>query len=162
MTISSSHHDATGFLGDTLMLECSVEIEIRSDSPQPTFQWFFGSAHSSLPSGVTVSSVRNNSSTYISTLNISSLQESHSGMYTCQLSDNTKLATNTFVNVLSKLLSVSVNIISIIKLPPLMLVIVVSRKLVITTPSSAVLPKLGIILTSAIVGLRIMANLNHL
>ena len=102
MTVSSSHHDATGYLGDTLILECSVEIEIMLDSPQPVFQWLFGSANSSLPSGVTVSGVRNNGSAYISTLNISPLQESHSGMYTCQLSGNTRLAANTTVNVLSK------------------------------------------------------------
>lgn len=103
VTISSSHLDATGFFGETLILECSVDIEIRSDSPQPTFQWFFGSANSSLPSGVTVSAVRNNGSTYISTLNISSLQESHSGMYMCQLSGNARLAANTTVNVICKL-----------------------------------------------------------
>ena len=99
--ISSSHHDAAGFLGDTLILECSVDIKIRFDSPQPTFQWFFGSANASLPSGVTVSAVRCNGSTYINILNISHLQESHSGMYICQLSGNTRLAANATVNVLS-------------------------------------------------------------
>ena len=92
----------TGTAGETFTLECSADIMTQSDSPSPTYEWFFGLTNTSLPSGVTVSNVTNSSNIYTSTLQFSPLQESHAGVYTCRLGGNERLAISTVVTVNSK------------------------------------------------------------
>ena len=89
----------TGTAGETFTLECSADIMTQSDSPSPTYEWFFGLTNTSLPSGVTVSNVTNSGNTYTSILQFSPLQESHAGMYTCRLGGNARLAVNTMITV---------------------------------------------------------------
>ena len=93
----------TGIAGDhDVTIECSVNITtnpLPEDIPYPNFEWFFGSTNTSLPSGVMVSNVTNSGNTYTSTLQFSPLQESHVGMYTCQLGGNERLAANIEITV---------------------------------------------------------------
>ena len=93
VTISPSG-PSTGTAGETFTLECSADIMTQSDSPSPTFEWFFGPTNTSLPSGVTVSDVANSGNTYTSTLQFSPLRESDPGIYTCRLGGNARLAVN--------------------------------------------------------------------
>ena len=84
------------------MLECSVDITtdpLPQNVPFPTFEWFFDSTNTSLPSGVTVSDVTNSGNTYTSILQFSPLLVSHTGMYTCRFGDNRRLAANTMITV---------------------------------------------------------------
>ena len=82
------------------VLNCSAHIIIPSSDcvPPPSFEWFFN--YESLPLNVTVSNVTNNSNTYTSTLQFPALSESaHSGLYTCRLGGNERLAASTNVTV---------------------------------------------------------------
>ena len=86
----------TGF-----MLNCSAHIIIPSPDcvPPPSFKWFFNSSEP-LPLNVTVSNVTNNNNTYTSTLRFPALSESaHTGLYTCRLGGNERLAASTNVTV---------------------------------------------------------------
>ena len=101
MTISPSN--STGTVGETYSLTCSTtlhpdSVPLPSDVPSPTFEWFFGPNNSSLPSGVTPMATVLSNVTYTSTLQISSLSQSHAGMYTCRLGPG-RLANNAMVTV---------------------------------------------------------------
>ena len=94
--------NATRIAGEiNFTLQCSACImsPLLDNVPVPTFEWFFGPDNSSLPSGVTISNVTNSSNTYTSTLQFSTLSESHSGLYTCRLGGNERLAANTNITV---------------------------------------------------------------
>ena len=99
--------NATGVVGEKLtsfLLNCSAHIVIPSSDyvPPPSFEWFFGLDNSSesLPLNMTVSNVTNNSNTYTSTLQFPALSESaHTGLYTCRLGGNERLAASTNVTV---------------------------------------------------------------
>ena len=82
-------------------LKCSARLmsPLPDDVPTPSFEWFFGSDNSSLHFGVTVSNVTNSSNTYTSTLQFSTLQESYSGLYTCRLGGNERLAVSSDITV---------------------------------------------------------------
>ena len=105
--------NATRVVGEKLigfMLNCSAHIIIPSSSsvPPPSFEWFFGldNCSESLPINVTVSTVTNNSNTYTSTLQFPALSKSaHSGLYTCRLGGNERLAASTNVTVKGSYLS---------------------------------------------------------
>ena len=85
-------------VGEIFNLSCSANISI-SPSQNVTFEWFFGPDNSTLPTGVIVSNVTNNSNTYTSTLQLSSLTQSHAGTYTCRIGGNKRLAASTTVTV---------------------------------------------------------------
>jgi hypothetical protein len=99
MTVTASIY--TNF-GQIFSLICSVDIlniEELGVSP-PTFEWFFGpNANASLPSGVAVSTVTNNGTTYTSMLFFTPPKVSHTGTYTCRLRGNPRLKANTTVSV---------------------------------------------------------------
>ena len=84
-------------------LICSVDIFNDIEElgvPPPTFEWFFGpNDNASLPSGVAVSTVMNNGTTYSSTLLFFLPEVSHAGMYTCRLRGNPRLEANTTITV---------------------------------------------------------------
>lgn len=86
-------------VGVSFSLECSANIVIQPDSPPPSFEWFYGLTNASLPSGVTVSNVTTEDDTYTSILHFSSLSLNHTGMYTCRLGGNRRLAANTILVV---------------------------------------------------------------
>ena len=101
MTVISSV--STENFGQIFRLLCSVDIfndiEELGASP-PTFRWFFGpNGNASLPSGVAVSTVTSNSTTYTSTLLFSPPKVSHAGTYTCRLGGNPRLEVNTTITV---------------------------------------------------------------
>ena len=89
-------------VGETnFTLTCSADIVLWSDSPHPTFEWFFGPTNTTVQnsSNITVSTVTNSTrNTYTSTLHFVHLQESHAGLYTCRLGGNQRLATATTVS----------------------------------------------------------------
>ena len=59
----------------------------------PIFEWFFGPNNGSLSSGVTpTENISSNGDTYTSNLQFSPLSQSHTGMYTCRLGGNARLA----------------------------------------------------------------------
>ena len=83
-------------------LNCSAQITpnpLPEHVPSPTFEWFFGQGNTSLPSGMTVLNVTNSGNNYTSTLQFSFLQEHHSGLYTCRLGGNERLAINSNITV---------------------------------------------------------------
>ena len=89
--------------GQIFSVVCSVDIfnDIKelAASP-PTFEWFFGpNATASLPSGVAVSSVMNNGTTYTSTLFFTPPKVFHTGTYTCRLGGNPRLEAYTKISV---------------------------------------------------------------
>ena len=91
--------------GKPFSLECSATIgphPLLQNVPFPWFEWFFGLNREPLSndSGVMISStVMIDDHTYASFLNFSSLLESHSGLFTCQLGGNERLAGNTMIIV---------------------------------------------------------------
>ena len=98
--------NTTRTVGENFNLQCSVDIApnpLPENVPTPSFEWFFGSNNTSLPSGVTLSSVTSSGNTYTSILQFSPLQESHTGMYTCRLGGNARLANNAIITVNGKL-----------------------------------------------------------
>ena len=101
MTIISSV--STESFGQIFSLLCSVDIfnDIEELSvPPPTFKWFFGpNGNASLPSGVAVSTIMSNSTTYTSTLLFSPPKVSHAGTYTCRLGGNPRLEANATITV---------------------------------------------------------------
>ena len=96
LTISSSRHTEHG-AGEILSIYCLVDIALPPNVPPPTFEWFFGPDNSSLPSGVTVLPVTNNGNTYNSTLHFSPLLIHHTGLYTCRLGSNYRLAASAMI-----------------------------------------------------------------
>ena len=84
--------------GENSSLECSSAITPMPDPivSQPTFEWFFGHCpnNASLPSGVTPTETisSRNGDIYTSSLQFSPLDQSHTGMYTCRLGGNARLA----------------------------------------------------------------------
>ena len=80
-------------------LNCSAQIILPMNVSPPTFEWFHGPGNHSLPSGVTNLTVINSSNNYTSTLHFSFLQEHHSGLYTCRLGGNERLAANFNITV---------------------------------------------------------------
>ena len=81
--------------GGSSILECSATITPVPDPivSSSTFEWFFGPNNGSLPSGVTATeNISSNGDTYTSTLWFSPLSHSHTGMYTCRLGGNARLA----------------------------------------------------------------------
>ena len=96
---------SSGTSGKIFSISCSAEIVIKSDSPYPNFEWFFGPSNNSLPSNVAVLAVTRTGITYTSTLQFSPLLQSHAGMYTCRLGGNERLAEKTTVTVLACKLS---------------------------------------------------------
>lgn len=95
--------NATRIVGEmNFSLACSAYAKdpLLYNVTVPAFEWFFGPDNSSLPSWVTVSTVTNSSNTYTSTLQFSvPLESSHSGLYTCRLGGNKRLAANTNITV---------------------------------------------------------------
>ena len=86
-------------VGETnFTLTCSADIVLRSDSPHPTFEWFFGPTNTTVHNSSNMSTVTNSTrNTYTSTLHFVQLQESHAGLYTCRLGGNQRLATATTI-----------------------------------------------------------------
>ncbi len=80
-------------------LSCSAQIILPMNVPPPTFEWFYGRDNASLPSEVTNLTVTNSSNNYTSTLQFSFLQERHSGLYTCRLGGNERLAVDSNITV---------------------------------------------------------------
>ena len=99
---SNTSQKIVGEINFTLSCSAYVMSPLPDNVPTPSFEWFFGPDNSSLPSGVTVSNVTNNSNTYTSTLQFSPLQESYSGLYTCRFGGNKRLTVNSNVNITMK------------------------------------------------------------
>lgn len=103
MDIGPVSLSSSGFVGGTVgtsfSLECSASIVTQPDSPVPFFEWFYGPTNTSLPSDVTMSNVTSEDGVYTSMLRFSSLLLSHTGMYTCRLGGNRRLAANTILIV---------------------------------------------------------------
>ena len=83
-------HSGSATAGETYSLTCSAvlfqSIPLPSSVPTPNFQWFFGpNGDASLPSGATPTATALSIDTYSSTLEFSTLSQSHTGMYTCRL-----------------------------------------------------------------------------
>ena len=103
-----------GTAGEMFTLSCSVNITpnpLPEDIPPPSFEWFYGLANISLPSGVTVSDVTNSGNAYTSIQQFSPLLVSHAGMYTCRLGGNERLAVNTNITVNGMLLSYIIQVV---------------------------------------------------
>lgn len=97
---SGSSSKTAGEINFTLKCSADVTLLELEGVPLPTFKWFFDSMNASLPCGVTVSqNVTNIGNNYTSTLQISFLQEHHSGLYTCRLGGNERLAANSNITV---------------------------------------------------------------
>ena len=92
-------------VGQIFGLVCSVDIVNDIEDlgvPPPTFEWFFGppSANSGmLPSGVAVSTVARNGTTYTSTLFFTPPKVFHAGTYTCRLGGNPRMEANATITV---------------------------------------------------------------
>ena len=85
------------YSGDFTILLCSVNISpdpLPTNVPYPTFKWFYGPNKAVIPARVTQSATIKNGSTYSSSLHFSTLQSSHSGVYSCRLGGNDELLTN--------------------------------------------------------------------
>ena len=90
------------FRPDEQVYAVNYSVDITPDPlpenvPNPSFQWFFGPTNSSLPSGVTVFDVRKSDNTYTSMLQFSPQILTHTGMFTCRLGGNERLAANTTI-----------------------------------------------------------------
>ena len=99
-TVTISPMTSVGTVGGLFTLECSVDISpnpLPPSVPAPSFEWFFGPANSSLPSGVTVFSMTKSGNTYTSALQFSQLIQCHTGMYTCQLGGNEGLIATSMI-----------------------------------------------------------------
>ena len=102
VNINSPSGSNTGTAGTSFSLECSATVETQTDSPTPIFEWFYGTNNGSVPSGATpMATVIGSGNTYTSTLQFSPLQESHTGMYTCRLGGNARLA-NTITTAVNR------------------------------------------------------------
>ena len=100
VTTTASGGSNTGIAGTSFSLVCSATVETQTDTPTPNFDWFFGTNNDSLPSGANpMATVNVMGNTYTSTLQFSTLQESHAGMYTCRLGSNARLAVNAMITV---------------------------------------------------------------
>ena len=103
--VSMSRHNLNNTTTGEIIfnLECSAEISpnpLPANVPYPSFEWFFGlTVNSPLPSGAIVSNVTQNGNKYSSTLQFSPSLPHHSGMYTCRLGGNERLAANTYIAV---------------------------------------------------------------
>ena len=82
--------------GETVNLQCSVDVTPHSlpdGTSTPEFEWFFRSTLNSPLTSITTYS----SSTYSSTLQLTSVSESDGGMYTCRLRGNHRTAVSTTI-----------------------------------------------------------------
>ena len=95
----SPEHQTTETAGTNITLNCSFWLILPRNVVPPHFEWFFGPSNTSLPVGVTVSNVTNNSNTYTSTLQFSPLNQSHAGKYTCRVGGNQRLAVSAVITV---------------------------------------------------------------
>ena len=89
---------ATVTAGQTVNLQCSVDITphpLPANTSTPEFEWFFGQTFNSPLTSTTT----NRSSTYSSTLQLTSVSESDGGKYTCRLRGNHKTAVSTTLSV---------------------------------------------------------------
>ena len=103
MSITSSGSTTAG---ETFSLTCSATLHYNNPTlpnpniPSPTFEWFFGSnGDAPLPSGLTHTTIDLSNGTYTSTLQFSQLNQSHTGMYTCQLGAGS-LVNSTMITVM--------------------------------------------------------------
>ena len=105
VVLNQSGFNTTRIAGEiNFTLACSAYIRTLPENVSlPKFEWFFGPDNSSFPIGFIVSNVTNSSNTYTSTLKFSALSESHSGLYTCRLGGNERLAANTNISVKGRL-----------------------------------------------------------
>ena len=95
----------TSTAGMNFTLECSAVITpnpLPFNVSYPSFEWFYGTNNSSLPSDISVSNVSRSGNSYKSSLRFSPLNQSHAGMYTCRLGGNTLLAAHTTLLVNGK------------------------------------------------------------
>ena len=95
---------STDNLGQIFGLVCSVDIFNDIEDlgvPPPTFEWFFGPRVNGdmLPSGVAVSTVARNGTTYTSTLFFTPPKVFHAGTYTCRLGGNPRMEANATITV---------------------------------------------------------------
>ena len=107
VTISPSGPNSTNkTIGQPFTMKCFVTIDpnpLPPNVPPPRFEWFFGLSMEPLTSddfGMILSStITRDGHVYASFLNISSLHESHTGLYTCRLGGNERLAASKMVLV---------------------------------------------------------------
>ena len=87
-------------------LQCSADIrnDLPRNVPLPTFEWFHNPNNGTLPSasGVTVSNTTKNGNIYSSIIQFSSLSQKHTGIYTCRLGGNQRLAATINITVNGK------------------------------------------------------------
>ena len=93
--------------GETYSLTCSATLHSKNPTLpnpnilSPTFEWFFGSnGDAPLPSGLNQPTTDLSTGTYTSTLQLSPLSQSHTGMYTCRLGAGS-LVNSAMVTVMS-------------------------------------------------------------
>ena len=102
-SVGPNHNIINESFNHPFTLECCVTIDpypLPQNVPPPRFEWFYGLTMESISegSGVTVSSTAvRDGHTYSSFLNFSSLQESHTGLYTCRLGSNERLKASRMV-----------------------------------------------------------------
>lgn len=87
---------------ESFSLDCSLNLSSNSlpqGVPAPSLVWF-NSTDSYLPDGVMMSTTMLRSSiTYTHTLHFSPLQESHMGIYTCQIEGNNRQSANISITI---------------------------------------------------------------
>ena len=76
------------YAGDIFFLRCTSYIALPPEASMPEFNWFVGQSNASLPAGVIVLPTTSDSNVHSSMLQFSPLQESHAGVYTCQIGNN--------------------------------------------------------------------------
>ena len=91
-----------GEINYTLRCSAGIRSPLLSNVSLPTFEWFYGPNNSTLPSGVTVSNKSNNGNISSSILQFPSLSQNHTGIYTCRLGGNQRLAATINITVNGK------------------------------------------------------------
>ena len=90
----------TVIVGGSINMQCSVVITphpLPDGTSTPEFEWFFGQTFDQSLTYTTATC--RTSSTYTSTLQLTSVSESDGGMYTCRLRGNHRTAVNTTVTI---------------------------------------------------------------
>ena len=98
-------HSGSSTAGGSASLMCSATaVTIIPNNPLPldvsslTLEWLFGPNSNSLPSGVTATpTIMGNDNSYTSTLQLSPLNQSYAGNYTCRFGGTPRLSASVTV-----------------------------------------------------------------
>lgn len=84
---------------DNFNVKCSFDVAYNHHLPNTKIEWFSSPENGTIQTITQIETINNDTRSYTSTLQLSSVQESDAGIYTCRLEGNERISASIQISI---------------------------------------------------------------